>query len=230
VNYAPASSLAEPVRNLQTLPGSIDGALKFIIDWRETLREIYLNKLFIFLMENPSATATEILERKDEKLSLLSPVIERINTEMLIPAINNMSQILMQEGVYPDPPPELVGRKVVPQFQGVLAQAQLQHSTAAIDRIFAVGMGIAQMKPEALDKINVDAAMDAYSSIIGVPSDVIYDEETVNQIRQARQEQIAAMQAAQQEAADVQNVKTAAEANKIASETQPVEGANATGL
>jgi hypothetical protein len=227
ITYVPPNTVqGDAVKNLQTLPSSIEGALKFIVDWREILREIFMNKLFIFLLENPNATATEILERKDEKLSLLSPVIERINTEMLIPAVNNISQILMQGGFYPEPPPDLVGRTIIPQFQGVLAQAQLQHSTAAIDRIFAVTLGVAQAKPEALDKLNVDAAIDAYSSIIGVPSDVIYDKDSVDKMRQARQEQIAAQMQQQQQAADLQNVKTAAEATKIASETENTEGLN----
>jgi hypothetical protein len=48
---------------------------------------------------------------------------------------------------------------------------------------------MAQIKPEALDRINGDAVAEAYARIRDIPEELIVSDEDVNSIRQSRQEQ-----------------------------------------
>jgi hypothetical protein len=83
----------------------------------------------------------------------------------------------------------------------MLAQAQKAVTVNGIDR-FVQSMGmVAQMKPEVLDKLNVDAWADHYSDVLSLDPKLIVPDEVAQQQRAQRaQQQAAAQQAQQQEA------------------------------
>jgi hypothetical protein len=188
--------------------------------WENELKEIFKNDLFIFLMsEKTYATATEISTRNDEKLLLLAPVLERIHTELLIPIIDKSLELLMNGGFLPQPPDELVGMEIRPSFVGVLAQAQLQHNTQAINTTIGTAMSIAQGGyPQIFDKIDFEQAIDASSIINGVPPRIIRSDDDVAQIREQRAAQEAEMREAQEAMAGVQAIKDTSEAARNVSQ------------
>lgn len=139
----------------------------------------------------------EIAERKEEKLLALGPVLENIYNGQLEPVIERTYAILNRRRVLPPPPPDLQKKDLGIEYTSMLAQAQKAVATGSIER----GMGfvgqLAAMKPEVLDKIDADEAVDIYSDFIGMPPSIIVPDDKVAKTRAARaQKQQAAENAA----------------------------------
>jgi len=213
INYYSGNVHEKQVYPLQTITADLQAAMVYMDRWDAVLKAIFKNDLFIFMMNNPGVTATEIASRNDEKLLLLAPVLERINTEMLTPMVDTTISMLMREGFLPPPPPDLVGMEIKPQFVGVLAQAQLQHNTQAIDKIIGISQSIANAGyPQIYDKIDFEQGVDIESIILGAPPGVIRPDDQVQQIREQRAEAERQAMEAQQQAQMVEEMKTASDA------------------
>jgi hypothetical protein len=135
---------------------------------------------------NTRMTATEVAERHEEKLLALGPVLERLHNELLQPMIENTFEIMLEQGLLPPPPPELQGVDITVEFVSILAQAQRAVGSNSIDRFMGNAMQLAQARPDVLDKVNFDKWADVYSGMVGVPTELIVDDDTVAALRKAR--------------------------------------------
>lgn len=218
-------------RDVETLPGGVtfvDGnspgsgikttfevnlnpshLLMNIQDDRQRINSAFSADMFLMLASDQGTgrmTATEVAERHEEKMLQLGPVLERLHDEMLEPLIDLTFSYLLQAGKLPPIPEELAGQDIKPEFISVLSQAQRAIGVNSVER-FVVALGsIAQFKPEALDKFDADAWVDETAEALGVPPEMIVPNEEAEQLRQARNQ---AMAAQQQAAASEQVSKTA---------------------
>lgn len=226
IDYQTNPPLQVPVgmknREIDTLPGGvtyIDGStqkiestfnvgldlqhlLMDIQDVRERIRGGFYADLFLMLANstNPQMTATEVAERHEEKMLMLGPVIERQHNELLEPLIDITFDHMIEAGLVPPPPPELLGMDLSVEFISVLAQAQRAIGTNGVDR-FVMNLGtVAQMKADVLDNFNSDEWANRYSDMLSVDPNMIVASKDVAVIRQAR----AKAQAAQAQAAAMQ--------------------------
>ncbi len=70
-------------------------------------------------------TATEVAERRDEKLVMLGPVLERLHDDLLEPLIGRVFQIMARVGQIPPPPsPMLDGMRLQPEYVSPMAALQ----------------------------------------------------------------------------------------------------------
>jgi hypothetical protein len=171
--------------------------------------------LFLMLanLDKRNMTATEVAERHEEKLLMLGPVLERLNSELLDPLISRTFSILLRTGPLPPPPPEVQGRELHVEYISVLAQAQKAVSVTGIQQVAGFVGSVAAVQPEALDMLDTDEAIRIYADSIGVSPRLIRDPRMVQMLRQQRQQQ----QQAMQQAALAQQ---AAEGAKTLSETK----------
>jgi hypothetical protein len=178
--------------------------------------EARINKaLFVdlFLMiandDRSGLTATEILERKEEKMLMLGPVLERQNDELLDPLIDRTFDLMAELNVLPPPPPELHGQKLNIEYISVLAQARKLQNVTAIQQTAQFVQSIAPSQPEVMDKFDFDAAVEAFADAVGIPPILVRDDQETAKIRaqraQAQQAQ-QAMQTADQGAQIVQKL------------------------
>lgn len=139
----------------------------------------------------------EIAERKEEKLLALGPVLENIYNGQLEPVIERTYGILNRLRMLPPPPPDLQKKDFDIEYTSMLAQAQKAVATGSIERGVAFVGQLAAVKPDVLDKIDADEAVDIYSDYIGMPPSIIVPDDEVEKIRSARlQKQKAAESAA----------------------------------
>ena len=97
----------------------------------------------------------------------------------------------------PPPPPDLQKKDFDIEYTSMLAQAQKAVATGSIERGVAFVGQLAAVKPDVLDKIDADEAVDIYSDYIGMPPSIIVPDDEVAKIRSARlQKQKAAESAA----------------------------------
>jgi hypothetical protein len=168
-------------------------------------------------------TATEILERKSEKLLKLVDMYTNLQVGVLRPLVDFTFKLLIKRGdmfrVCGVPPPDLQGHEIEYRFQGVLAQAQKMNRVQPIQFAMGIATQIAQAQqvtgqpPEIFDKFDPDQAIDEIATDIGVPATVIRSDAEVAAIRQQRaqmlqqQQQMAAIQQASQAAKNLGQAK-----------------------
>jgi hypothetical protein len=161
------------------------------------VKEAFYANLFLMLAESDrrEITAREIDERREEKMLMLGPVLERLHDELLDPLVQRVFKIMARRGQFPVPPSglDLAGMRV--EFTSILAQAQKSVATAGIERMWQFGAQIGALKPEALDRLDPDGTMDAYADLTGAPASVLVDRASADKARQVRQ-QAQAQQAA----------------------------------
>lgn len=196
INYVPDSNMGSKIEPVFNMNYPINYALQSVDDTRMLLRQAFFTDLFLAItnIQKSNVTATEIAQRQEEKLLMLGPVLNRINEEFLDPVIERAFQAMTEAGALPPPPPELEGKDIRIEYVSMLHQAQKMVGIAGIERSVSFIGNLAGAKPEALDKINVDATIDEYVSITGANPIILNDEQTVAQIRQARQQQMQAQQ------------------------------------
>ncbi len=155
---------------------------------RESIRSaFYVDQLQ--LVGGPSMTATEVLQRTEEKMKLLGPVLGRLQGELLRPIIDRVFGILFRAGRLPELPAELEGGEMRIDYVSPIAKAQKVHQAESIQRAFQFIMPLGSISSEIYDKIDIDKVHDVVVELFGVPRALLRDEKEVQGIRDARARQ-----------------------------------------
>lgn len=178
-----------------------------------------INRAFyadLFLMiansDRRQVTAREIDAKQEEKLLGLGPVLERVNNSLLDPLISRTFAIMARADILPPIPDALQDMPLKVEYISIMAMAQRAIGTGAIERTSMFVSQLAQADPSVVDKIDLDQAIDEYTSMVGVDPRIVRDDEVVAEIRAQRQQ----MQQMQQMA---EMAKTASEAGRNMSQT-----------
>lgn len=156
-------------------------------------REFFVD-LFLMLTQTPNMTATEVMQRAQEKMLILGPVLGRLQNELLNPIISRTFNIMLRNGLLPQVPEALQNQEFDIVYVSPLAKAQRAAlSRDTVEFLTLVGQ-MAQFTPEALDKVNVDAAIDYFADIKGIRRDIVNDDDEAGEIRQVRAQQMQAQQ------------------------------------
>lgn len=170
-----------------------------IARYEQAIRRGFFNDLFEMFTPlaqpgHPDITATQVLNMKEEKMLLLEPVVHRLVMELLTPAYDRMFGLMQRAGVLPEPPQELIGREIKPEFISVMAQAQRAVAAAADRQLADYVRYLQEMDPNVIDKFNTDASIDIMSENLGATPGQVRSEQEVIEIRQVRaQQQMAEM-------------------------------------
>lgn len=170
-----------------------------ITEVQNRIKTIFFNDLFQMISQLQTVrTATEIDARREEKLVLLGPVLERFQNEGLDPAIDRAFNIMLRGGLLAPPPPEIEGIKIEVEYVSMLAQAQRAVSTGGIERLLAQAGNLAAVRPDVLDNIDFDETTREYATLLDVSPKLLLPPDAVAAIREQRAEQQAQTQLAEQ--------------------------------
>ncbi|EPY1510984.1 portal protein [Klebsiella quasipneumoniae] len=185
-----------------------------IQDTRQIINSAYFVDLFMMLqnINTRSMPVEAVIEMKEEKLLMLGPVLERLNDECLNPLIDRTFSIMARKNLLPPPPDVLQGMPLRIEYISVMAQAQKSIGLSSLSSTVGFIGKLAQAKPEALDKLNVDQAIDAFAEMSGVSPTVIVPQEQVEQVREQRAQQQQQQQMVAMGMAAAQGAKTLSEA------------------
>jgi hypothetical protein len=193
---------------------------------RDRIRRVFYNDLFQVISQfqtRSNVSATEIDARRSEALVMLGPVLERIEYELLSPIIDRTFSVMSRSGILPPAPPEVAGQNIDIEYISMLATAQMASATSGIERTLQIAGGLVGVDPSVMDNIDIDFAIEKYSTLMNNDPRLIRTPQQLAQMRKQRQEQAQAQQAAQ--AAD-QAQKLSAGAKNL-SDTQLGGGTNA---
>lgn len=209
INYVANLGAGTGMRPLFTITPPIQELKIDIQECQARIKDVFFNDLFLMISNLDTVrSATEIDARKEEKLVMLGPVLERNNSEGLDPDIRRIFGIMARNGLLPPPPRELHGVPVKVSYISTLADEQRASATSAIERLFAFAGSLAGAKPDVLDNLNFDEAIDTMADLLNVTPKVLQQDAAIQSIRAARAKQQQAAAMAQASMAAVQGAQT----------------------
>lgn len=188
--------------------GDIQISKEMMQEERGLINDAFLVTLFQILTESPQMTATEVIERTNEKGILLAPTVGRQQSEYLGPLIERELDLLAEQGLLPPMPPRL--REAQGEYQVIytspLARAQRAQEAAGFVRTVETVRELVNVTQDVslLDRFDFDTAIPEIAQIQSVPERWMAGDEAVLAKRQGRAQQQArqeAIQAAPAEAA-----------------------------
>lgn len=119
--------------------------------------------------ENVQMTATEVMQRAEEKMRLMGPVFGRLQTELLGPMMKRVFGLLIRHGKIVLPP-ELSFEDVKVEYVSPLSFAQKHLQAGAVMRTLELAKGLLEIQPEAAAVFNVEKAIRKIGEMYGVSS------------------------------------------------------------
>lgn len=204
---------------IHALPvGNVAVGRDMMEDERNDIKDAFLVTLFQILVESPTMTATEVLERTREKGILLAPIFGRPEAEYLGPMIERELDLLAQQNLLPKMPPALIEAKgeYTIEYDSPFSRAQKAEEVAGLMRTYEWAINVATNtgNMSVLDHFDEDAIVPDVSRIQGLPEKWLRAQEEIEQIRQQRaaaQQAQAASQAAPGAAALIKSAAVAKE-------------------
>ena len=182
---------------------------------RAIINDAFLITLFQILIDTPQMTATEVLQRAQEKGMLLAPTAGRMQAEFLGQLIEREIDLLARQGLLPRIPPILLEAEAEYriEYDSPMARMQRAEKAAGFNRALSNASEYAKMTGdmEALDWFNFDTAMPEILDINGAPVAWTRTAEEVAEKRASRAEAMQAQQAVDAAPAMASVAKTAAE-------------------
>lgn len=214
----------------------LDHLLADIQDVRVRIQQAFYQDMFLMLAtRGPDGrmTATEVVERHEEKLLMIGPVLEQMHNELLDPLIDITFHEMLQAGVVPPPPNELLGAELSVEFVSILAQAQRAVGITSVQQFMADVMAVAQQRPEVLDKVNLDEWVERTAQMRGVDTALLVDDEAVRALREARAQAEAAreqVEMAQGQASAIKDLSAAVPQDQGAALDDVLRGVTGAGV
>lgn len=170
-------------------------------------------------LDKGQMTQLEVIQRVQEKMTLLGPVVERVTAEFLQPIHDRVFRIIWEKGDIPPPPEQLQGVEITPVYTSPLATLQAtatQEQAAAFVSLVASWVAV---WPEVADAIDPDKLVDEGAKQRGVPTDILRSQDSRDELRQGRAN-------AQAQAMQAENMAQAAQTMRNLG-TTPLGGDNA---
>lgn len=224
INKGGMSSEGKPLIGI--LPtGQIQVTKEMMDEERSLINDAFLVTLFQILTETPTMTATEVIERTNEKGILIAPTVGRQQSEYLGPLIHRELDLLSRMKRLP-PMPDVI-RENKGEYNVVytspLARSQKAQDAAGWMRTqqTVIETVNATQDPSPFDVLNLDLAIREIAAIQGVPERWLNDDQTIAAKRKARAEQAAQQMQLQSLPAQAAMIKAQAVVSKAGGPPAP---------
>ena len=190
----------------------------------ENQRRDAIAKMFhvdqLLITENRNMTATEVLQRNEEKMRILGPVLGRLQSELLSPLIVRVFNMMLRNGLFTEAPDILSKQELKIEFVSPMALAQRSQELQSLMRGLEIFGSMAQALP-VMDYIDDNGMVKQIIEILGLPAKVIKSDAEVAQIREERAANEQAQMEQQQLLTETQAAKQAAPLAKVVQDGQP---------
>ena len=157
---------------------------------RQRIQRAFFEDLFLMLSNSDRRefTATEIMERKEEKLLALGPVLEQLNKDVLDPLIDNQFMLMNEAGLIPPAPEELQGMPLKVEYISIMAQSQKMAGIATMDHFISGVTQIAEIYPQALKKVDFNEYIDQRADAMGISARIVRSDDRVQELIAAEEQ------------------------------------------
>ena len=188
---ANGNPLVRPYQSGVSINASNDGTDQS----REFINRAFFLNLFQILVDSPAMTATEVLQRAQEKGQLLTPTAGRQMSELLEPMIMREISIYETYGVFEDggflAMPDSVksaGGQYDVKYTNPLSRMQLSEQALGVERTIQSMLPLAQLDPSILDRVDWNEYSDIMREANGAPAKLFKTDEEVLAEQKARQQ------------------------------------------
>lgn len=193
------------------------------LEMMQDVRNRILSTFFVDQLQmtgNADMTATEVMQRTEERMRLLGPILGRMEAELLGPIITRVFGIMLRQGAFPEQPEELDGVEWRVEYVSPIALAQRGQKVERAVQMLTIAGQMAAFDPNVMARFDSENFLPWIAGELGVDPDIVLDDEEFA----AKQQGMQAMQAvpAAQAAADAfakagQGSKAFAEAQALGS-------------
>ncbi len=173
---------------------------------QENQRREAIQKTFhidqLMISSQRSMTATEVIQRNEEKMRILGPALSRLQSELLQPMILRVFNIMLRNKLFQVAPEVLANQEIDIEYVSPMALAQRSQELQSLVRGLELFTQISQVAP-VQDYIDENGLVKQIINLLGLPAKMIKSDAQVQQVREQRaaaQAQAMQMQQAMQEA------------------------------
>ena len=178
---------------------------------QENQRRDAIAKMFhvdqLVISANRTMTATEVIQRNEEKMRILGPVLGRLQSELLQPMILRVFNIMLRNNLFLQAPEILANQEIDIEYVSPMALAQRSQELQNLMRGLEMFAQISPLAP-VQDYIDENGLIKNIISLLGLPAKMIKSDSQVAELRQERaaaQQQQAEMMQQMQESQIAKN-------------------------
>lgn len=160
----------------------------------DTVRATILRAFFLnpadFSAPEPRVTATAIVDKRDERFRRMTPLLNRMQREFLVPLVQRTMAILVRKGRLAPPPQEVGDNELIDVvFSSPAAQAQLLTESDNLVRWIQKVSPALEADPAAALVVNWGEYVREQQRLMSITPNILNSREDVAAQLQARQEQ-----------------------------------------
>ena len=153
---------------------------------RKAVREnFFVDQLMT--VQGQNMTATEVMQRTEEKMRLLGPVLGRLQSELLQPLITRSFNLLLKNNKLPLIPEEIGDQDVEIEYVSPLAKAQKTNELSSIMRGIEIFGSMQNIAP-VFDHLDTDGLVNHIKDVLGLPAKIMRSKAEVQSIREQKQQ------------------------------------------
>ena len=210
----------DPNQGVMLQPTNIQG-LNAAFEAMEVLRNRIRTTFFtdiLQIVQDQKMTATEVMQRTQERMRLLGPMVGRLEAELLGPLVTRVFGIMNRMNLLPQPPPEISEKEFTVEYVSPIATAQKQTEVHGIVQVAQLILQVAgqDMAPQIFAKrVHVDRFIDYLWDVFNNDPDILKTKEEMAEEEEQAQAAAAAnaapplANAAQQGTAAIRNLSQA---------------------
>jgi hypothetical protein len=228
INHGYMSSDGKPmVMELPMNSNGLEVGKELMQDVRNTINRAFFVDIFNILVEQTGGqppTATEVLQRAQEKGYLLAPMVGRMQAELLGPMITRELDILERAGQLPPLPDVLAKRggikyKIV--YESDIVNSQKQSAALSVSRVLQQITPLAQIDPRVLRRINADRTLKILAEANSAPAGMMNTDDEQEAMDQAEAQQQQLQNLTEMAGPASQAIKNIAQAQQAAGSVAP---------
>lgn len=213
VTFGDSFNGSNEIRELyQNVRQDLGITLEMLKDVQHSVQKSFHVDLFELGKSGIEMKATEVIERRNEKLRLLAPMIGRQAKEKLDPLIARTFELVSDHDGLPPAPPRFEGQRLKAFYKSPATTAQFSVRADSMRGYVEDMVAAAQAYPEVMDKVDPDRFASEMARARQVPTAILRSDDEVAQVREARQQQQQQqqmMEAAEPASAAIKNVAQA---------------------
>lgn len=225
LNYGTLSADGKPLVAPFQTGANFESTVEFMNESRKLIERAFLVDIFSILADpNQQMTATEVLQRAQEKGQLLAPIIGRIQSELFGPLITRELDIANRAGLLPPPPPKLAregGVELEVVYESELQITQRKSKALAVAAVLQQATPLINIDPNIAKKINPERTLAIIADANGAPAAMLNTPDENAAQEEALQQQAQLQNLAQLAGPASQAIKNLSDAQRAGSSPVP---------
>jgi len=163
--------------------------MQMIESYKASIQRAFFVDQIIREQKRERQSILEIQDTRGQMLQQLSPLLNRMESEYIAPAVESTFMFLNRRRQLPDIPSSLNGAKLEVAYASPSSQAQFASRLSDISAFMQDITPLANVKPEILQAVNERELLDSYAKYRNISPSVIKSSEDMEQQQAAQAEQ-----------------------------------------